>query len=64
MNFKMGMICLYLKAICGRTVFPFIGAPNVEMNAEFAMPAPNGRNFVTKLYGATLTRNFTAQLCS
>ena len=47
-----------MKAICSCTVFPFIGASNVEMNAEFVMPAPNG----AQLYGATLTRNFVAQL--
>jgi len=50
MNLKMGRICLHMKAICGCTAFPFMGAPNVEMNAEFAMPAPND----AQLYGTTL----------
>ena len=49
-----------MKAICGCTVFPFIGALNVEMNAEFAMPAPNGAQLCEQI----LWRNFDAQLCS
>jgi hypothetical protein len=50
MNFKMVMICPHMKAFCGCTVFPFFGALNVEMNAEFFMPAPND----AQLYGTTL----------
>ena len=45
-----------MKAICSCTVFPFIGASNVEMNAEFAMPILND----AQLYGATLKHNFAA----
>ena len=47
-----------MKAICGCTVFPFIGAPNVEMNAEFATPTPNGAQLCDQI----LWRNFDAQL--
>ena len=47
-----------MKAICGCTVFLFMGAPNVEMNAEFATPAPNGAQLCNQI----LWRNFDAQL--